>query len=194
MDGATFCQVFHPKRLEPVTRFGALLLWLGGGDPRPDLTTCAQGVYKPFSEIHALAAVSTGGFSNHNDRLAGVGGLGVQIVASAMSFCGAISLMVYMRGHQGRWEGMVQDPGMRALLWLTPASALLISLFMVLVGDRPLAEALRQGSLIAVSAQTSTGFSTLNVQVLDAASKLTLVGSMFIGGSALRKRPPAGVD
>ena len=43
---------------------------------------------------------------------------------------------------------------------------------------------MRHAPLIAVSAQTTTGFSTLDVGALDSGSKLVLAASMFVGGDA----------
>ena len=139
----------------------------------------------PFDAItHALAAVSTGGFSSHNDSLAGLGGLAVQITVSVVSFAGAISLMFYVRGWQGRWGAIIKDPDLLAVVLACVASAMLVGLCMAIIGGRPWAEVMRHAPLIAVSAQTTTGFSTLDVGALDSGSKLVLAASMFVGGDA----------
>lgn len=139
----------------------------------------------PFDALlHGLAAVSTGGFSSHAGSLGAVGGLGAQIVGTILSFAGAISLMLYIRLWRGGWRSVAGDPGLHALIWCSLAATLLIGLFMVVVGDRSWTEALRHAPLIAVSAQTTTGFSTIDVGTLDPASKLTLIGSMFVGGDS----------
>jgi trk system potassium uptake protein TrkH len=139
----------------------------------------------PFDALcHALAAVSTGGFSSHNDGLRGLGGLQVQWIPIAMSFCGAISLTLYMRAWQGRWRDVIWDPGLRGLVIAILASTLLISIFMMTKDDLPWTYVLRHAPLLAVSAQTTSGFSSIDVGALDPASKLTLIGSMFVGGES----------
>lgn len=139
----------------------------------------------PFDAvIHALAAVSTGGFSSHNDSLAGLGGAGAEVAATVACFTGALSLMLYVRLWQGHWRAVLQDDDLRAILWLILAGAVLLGLGMVFVGGRSWGEALHHAPLMAASAQTTTGFSTLDVAGLDAGSKLVLAAAMFVGGDA----------
>jgi trk system potassium uptake protein TrkH len=59
----------------------------------------------------------------------------------------------------------------------------LVALSMALAGDRPLGEIIRDAPLMAFSAQTTTGFSTVDVSGLEPASKLILIVSMMAGGS-----------
>ena len=44
-------------------------------------------------------------------------------------------------------------------------------------------QALRQGALNALSAQSTAGFASLNISEIDAGSKLVLIFAMFLGGS-----------
>ena len=92
--------------------------------------------------------------------------------------------MLYVRLWQGHWRAVLRDDDLRAILWLILAGAVLLGLCMVFVGERSWGEALHHAPLMAASAQTTTGFSTLDVVGLDAGSKLVLTGAMFVGGDA----------
>ena len=50
--------------------------------------------------------------------------------------------------------------------------------------DMSLAQALRHGIMLGASAQSTTGFSSLSIESIDATSKLLLMLSMFIGGGS----------
>ncbi len=128
----------------------------------------------PFQAlIHVLAAVSTGGFGAFGDSLASLG-RPAQFALLLFAALGALPLHLYLRTwYQGGTE-FWRDPELRALLaailitagllwWLTPLSP---------------ADALLQG----LSAQTTTGFSTLDLAGLEPAGKLVLILSMALGG------------
>ncbi len=154
-----------------LTAFAVALLLLAGAAPFDAV-------------VHALAAVSTGGFSSHNDSLAGLGGPRAEVAAIVVSFAGALSVMLYVRLWQGRWRSVLADEDLRALIWVILGGAVLLGLCMVLVGGLSWSAALHHAPLMAASAQTTTGFSTLDVAGLDAGSKLVLSGAMFLGGDA----------
>lgn len=131
--------------------------------------------------LHGLTAVSTGGFSTHADSLAAMGG-GARAIVGLVMLAGAISFALYVLAWRRDWRRVWRDPDLRGLLAMALVSALLVTLFMAWSGGRPWFEALVHGPLMALSAQTAAGFSSLEVAALDPASKLTLIFSMFVGG------------
>lgn len=133
--------------------------------------------------VHTLAAVSTGGFSSHDQSLAALAGWPARAAVTVISFAGAVSFMLYWRLWRRDLRAVWRDEELRALL----VAALAVTL--ALVGSMALSgggwswgEALAHAPFLAVSAQTTTGFSTLAVGELDGASKLVLIVSMGIGG------------
>jgi trk system potassium uptake protein TrkH len=137
----------------------------------------------PFDALaYALSAVSTGGFSTHNNGLAGLGNLPVEWIPIGMASCGAVSLTLYAHIRQGRWQDAVRNKNLHAFAWTTLVSATLVSVFMIALDGLSLEDALWHGPLVAISAQTTSGFSSVDISTLSAPSKLTLIGSMFIGG------------
>lgn len=152
-----------------LTLAGVLLIWLAG------LT--------PFDALaHALAAVSTGGFSTFDQSLGGALPPLAPFAVMFVSFLGAVSLPLYFFAWRRGIGELLRDMELRTLAAACLAGSLLLAVWFWHAGV-PLAEALRQGSLLAVSAQTTTGFSAQSTAHLDAFPKGLLILSMAVGGS-----------
>jgi trk system potassium uptake protein TrkH len=122
--------------------------------------------------IHTLSAVSTGGFSTLPDSLAGLDRR-AQLALLTAAFLGALPLPLFYRVFARGARELVRDPELRALA----AAACLVALLLWLLGRVAPADALMQ----ALSAQTGTGFSTLDVGALEPQAKWVLVLSMVTG-------------
>lgn len=135
--------------------------------------------------VHALAAVSTGGFSSFDDSL-GHWGTGPASVVLASALLGAVALPLYHRAwRDGIWRGplaFARDAELRLLLVATALTAGLLWLWMP-AGEGEAMHTLASALLLAMSAQSTTGFALDPVAALDDASKLTLVAAMLVGGS-----------
>jgi trk system potassium uptake protein TrkH len=138
----------------------------------------------PFDGLlHALAGVSTGGFSPHDESLAALGAWPVQAVAIALGFCGAVSLPLY---HRVRLEGLgalARDVELRALAAGCLMLSVVLGLALIVESDLTLGGALRSAPLLATSAHTTTGFTPLPVADLGPTAKLLVIASMLAGGS-----------
>lgn len=132
----------------------------------------ALGLSPWHALLHTLSAVSTGGFSPFDNSLAALSdhaAVGVMVLA----FCGALPLpLFYLVRHKGA-AALWNSVEVRALAAAVFMVALLLALF---AGLAPL-DALLQ----AVSAQSGTGFSTVEIAALPDAGKGVLIGSMFVG-------------
>lgn len=134
----------------------------------------------PLSAVtHALSAVSTGGFSMHDDSLGSMGP--ARYAVSLLSICGAVSLPLYHLLHQRHWAGFFRDNELRVLLGMAAVTCLLLWL-LLLQGGMAAEVALGHAVVMGVSAQTTTGYSSLPVAGLDAAAKWVLILAMFAGG------------
>jgi trk system potassium uptake protein TrkH len=132
----------------------------------------AAGMPWPAAPIHTLAAVSTGGFNAFADSLAGAA-RSVQIALLGVAFAAALPLPLYYRVWLQGPRALLQA----AELWaLVLAVAVVSSLLWLLGGLLPL-DALLQG----LTAQTTTGFSTIEIAGLADSSKLLLIFSMLTG-------------
>ncbi len=128
-----------------------------------------------------LAAISTGGFAPINNSLGDLPWL-TQVAVCALGLAGAIPFIFYYRVWRGSWREVWGDFEVRALLLIIAAVCLLLSL--ALNADLGWSEAWRHGVVLGLSAQTTTGFSSLNISELSALPLLVLIFAMLIGGSA----------
>lgn len=151
-----------------LTLLGIVLLLLAGMDPFNAIT-------------HSLAAVSTGGFSPHDNSLAHFPSVTFAIAVVSLGLAGAVPLHLYYRFRQRGLAATLQDMELRTLLLLTLLFSGILSLFLHDSG-MSWSEATLQGFIQGLSAQSTSGFSTLEIAALDDGSKLTLIASMFIGG------------
>lgn len=150
-----------------LTAAAVAAIWLASGD--------AFGAL-----VHALAAVSTGGFSSFDASLGHWGG-GPAAVVLSFALLGAVALPLYHRAwHAGLWRApltLARDAELRLLLAATALTTLLLWLWM------PAGAGVGDALLLAMSAQSTTGFALAPLATLDDASKLTLSAAMLSGGS-----------
>jgi trk system potassium uptake protein TrkH len=122
--------------------------------------------------IHVLTAVSTGGFSSHAESLAGLG-QHARLTLLMVAFCGALPLPLFYRAFAHGARELAHDPELRALA----AAVAITALLLWLMGHLAPTDALSQ----ALSAQTGTGFSTLQIANLEPQAKWVLILSMVTG-------------
>lgn len=153
-----------------ITLIGIAVVWSLSGDG--------------FSAVvNVLSAVSTGGFSNFDNSLAGLGS-SAAVAVMALSFLGAVSFPLYWRAVHAGWGGgfhaLFDDVELRALL---AGGLLLGGLLSWLAWHHGIEAPWYHGQMMGFSAQTTTGFATLSVADMDPVSKLLMVVSMLVGGS-----------
>jgi trk system potassium uptake protein TrkH len=134
------------------------------------------------SVVYSLAAVSTGGFSPHDASLAGLGSSWQQGIVILLSVAGAVPLVLYFRSFKESAKVLLRDRQVQGLLAAGVVTALLVALFLFRQDGLSWSEALRQGILNGFSAQSTAGFSTLDISQIGTGAKLTLILSMFLGG------------
>jgi trk system potassium uptake protein TrkH len=146
------------------------LLWIALGDGMQAL-------------LHALTSVSTGGFSGYDNSLADMPSSAGPVVTIGAALLGATPLVLYYQSiRRRRWE-LGRDPEWRILPAVALAGALLLALILHVDQDMSWPQALYHGGLLGVSAQTTAGFSSLDVGELGDPAKLLLILAMLTGGS-----------
>jgi trk system potassium uptake protein TrkH len=128
---------------------------------------------------YGLAAVSTGGFAPHDGSLAALPNAALRAAVIALSLAGSVTLLLYRRAWLEGPRVLWRDSELRTLLGLGVLAALVLSVLEWSGSGTGLGDA----TLLAFSAQTTAGFSSVAVAPLEPASKLVLIGSMAIGGS-----------
>ena len=134
--------------------------------------------------LYILSAVSTGGFAPHADSLTGLHSRSAAVVVMLISFLSAVSLHLYWKVVHSGWSGglriILTDIELRTLFL---ACIITGSLLALLAWQHDTGSPWYHGFMIGFSAQTTTGFATLDVAAMDPASKLVMILSMLVGGS-----------
>jgi len=146
------------------------LLWLLIRDPFQALT-------------HTMAAVSTGGFSVFNNSLAGLAWR-AQLGITLLGLSGAIPFILYYHLSRDSWRNVINDIEVRALLIITLLVSLLLTLSLYAHSEMNWLQAARHGLLLGISAQSTTGFSTMDLTTLKPLSLGVLILAMVTGGGA----------
>ena len=131
--------------------------------------------------VYTFAAVSTGGFAPHDSSLA-LFGWPAQAWITLTCLAGAIPLTLY---HRMLWQKSVTAVDLLqpvAVVGAAIAVALTLGASMRLLGGVPWADVIHQAPLLAVSAQSTAGFSAMPLAQLDPGSKLIMIFSMIVGG------------
>ncbi len=131
---------------------------------------------------HVLAAVSTGGFSSFDNSLAGIESWYSRFAIMGFGLCGALPLSLYAVTCSKNWRKGIQDTELHALLVAVVVVALLLLVSFGLHSGMQFGEAAGHALSLAISAQSTTGFSTLDLSLIDDSAKLSIIVSMLIGG------------
>lgn len=144
------------------------------------LALLAEGVSLFSSVCYALSAVSTGGFSPHAASLAGLGWLPILTVTLLTLLC-AVPLSRYLAVRIKGWSPLWESVQLWMILALGGLVAMALFFLVEWQGLSPGAR-VYQSLVIGLSAQTTSGFSVLEVAALSPPAKITLIVSMLIGG------------
>lgn len=137
----------------------------------------------PFDALaHALAAISTGGFSTFDCSLGAPLPAYAAAAVMLVALLGAIALPLYPSAMRHGPRALYADPEWRALMLALLLLAALLFAWFWHDGMAPW-EALRHGLLTATAVQTTAGFSTLEIAALDAFPMGLLILAMVVGGS-----------
>jgi len=132
--------------------------------------------------LYVLAAVSTGGFAPTDGSLADLSALQFSWLTTLLCLSGALPLALYHAAWRRGWRRFIADIELRALLLAVGLVTVLLGSCLVFNGGMNWRLAAYHAPLMAVSAQTTAGFSSLAPADLDPASQLVLIGAMAVGG------------
>jgi trk system potassium uptake protein TrkH len=135
----------------------------------------------PFDALcHALSAVSTGGFSTNIDSIAGFSGIIIPATIILASLLGATNFGLYPR--------LIKNPRLllaseqfRGFVVVFVAGVLVLAFTMQQSG--PFSDVAGAAVFQALSALTTSGFSTIDIATLPDSAKLVLSALMWVGGS-----------
>jgi len=133
--------------------------------------------------LYTFAAVSTGGFAPQDGSLATFG-WPAQVWITLLCLAGAIPLAFYYRMFKEKRRVAVDFLQLRAVVIASLVVSLAVGAAMRLTAGMAWPQVLHHAPLLAFSAQTTAGFSSMPCGQLDAGSKLVLIFSMLVGGGA----------
>ena len=137
----------------------------------------------PFDAIcHALATVSTGGFSTHDASFAYFNSPALDWAAVVFMISGALPFVVYIKAMRGGGLHMWRDAQVRGLAWFLLVTSLIMAMYLVLVRDLPFHDAFRLATFNVVSIVTTTGFVNTDYTTWGPFAIGVFFLLMFVGG------------
>lgn len=133
------------------------------------------------SILYALAGVSTGGFAPYDDSLASLTAV-QQIAVQSTAALGALPLVMWYYLFQSKGPVAFFDGEFKLFLTITACVAVALGFVLWHADAGPLSLIARNASVLALSAQSTTGFAPASVSELPGGAKTLLIGSMLIGG------------
>ncbi|MDN3724451.1 TrkH family potassium uptake protein [Aequorivita sp. SDUM287046] len=133
---------------------------------------------------HAMAGQSTGGFSTLDDSIAGYQSIKMDMLFMLPMLLGGLSIpflyrFIFMKKYSELWT----DIQTRAMIIVSILGGAILSL--LLYNSDKVANPVREGIFQFLSALTTTGWQTSNINAWDDLSVLFIVvGAMLVGGSA----------
>jgi trk system potassium uptake protein len=138
---------------------------------------------RPFDALlYTMASVSTGGFAPHDTSLAALESPVFHFSVILICLAGAIPLSFYHRLYIKDSRPTTVTLQLHGILIVSGLVSLLLGISLVITEKAEWTQAFLNAPILALSAQTTAGFTTMDLSQLAAGSKLLLIISMAIGG------------
>jgi len=148
---------------------GTLAYWIAG--------------MSPFDAVnHAFAAVSTGGFSTRPESIGHWNSTAIEAVSLPLMLLGNLSFVTAWFLWRGKWRFVTRNSEVRMLAVLLPLSTGALFFLTCRTIYPHLEKSIRVAMFEAVSAMTTTGFSTVSYGNWSAFGTALLIVLMLIGG------------
>lgn len=134
--------------------------------------------------LHAMCALSTGGFSNRLYSIGEYRSLPIELVTVFLMLVGTTNFAALLLFVKGKWKQLVKVSEIRFMALLTVVFIPVMAVFLVVQNGFSGAGALRLSFFNAFSALSTTGFATSDYSTWGAASIGVMVLLMLIGGGA----------
>ena len=139
----------------------------------------------PFQAFaHALTTIPTAGFSTKADSMEGFAAATQWVIVLFMILGGINFALMYRAIVRRQPRAATRDEEFRLYFALLVVGAIVVVTEIWTENVLPASDAFRAGVFTAVSTMTTTGFSVANYNTWPTLALMTIVGLMFIGGSA----------
>ncbi len=131
---------------------------------------------------HAMATVSTGGFSTSDSSFAQFDSLLIHWIAVVFMLAGAFPFVLFVRLLISRKFVVFNDTQVRALLWIVAITTLVLTAQLILTDHMPPFRALTMACFNLVSVITTTGFASGDYQHWGPIAIVIFFFITFVGG------------
>lgn len=131
---------------------------------------------------HAMATVSTGGFSTSDSSFAQFDSLSVHWIAIVFMLAGAFPFVLFVRLLVNRKLVVFRDTQVRGLLAIVGLTTVILTLHLVLTDQMDPLRAVTMASFNLVSVITTTGFASGDYQLWGPIALIIFFFATFVGG------------
>ncbi len=133
---------------------------------------------------HAMATISTGGFSTRDDSMGHFDSYAIDMITLAFMIIGATPFLLFLQVLRGKPLSLWNDEQTRGFVKLVIILCFSVTLWLVIWKDFSPLEAFRYGSFNIISVLTGTGYATTDYALWGSFSATLFFLVMFIGGCA----------
>jgi trk system potassium uptake protein len=133
---------------------------------------------------HAFAAISTGGFSTRYDSIGYWDSTSIESVTMALMILGNINFVTMWSLISGKFRAFMRNGEIRLQFLVLPLSSALLLLLTTWKLYPTLGRSARVAAFQAVTALTTTGFSTVTYEAWNSSGMLIMILLMLIGGGS----------
>lgn len=133
---------------------------------------------------HAMTTVATGGMSTKDASFSAFEAPGIHYVACVFMIAGGLPFLALLAVLRGGWLGLIKDPQVPAFIALVCVASLVVAVIAAGAEAASVEEALRLGSLNAISIITGTGYTSGAYDAWSGFSQALFLSFMFWGACA----------
>ncbi|MDW8172517.1 MAG: potassium transporter TrkG [Anaerolineae bacterium] len=139
----------------------------------------------PFDAVnHAFTAISTAGFSTRPESIAYWDSFSIEVVTMILMILGATNFFIAYTFLRGKFVPVWKSAELRLLIFLLVSVTALLTVFVTHATEPDAGRSIRAALFNAVSALTTTGFSTVDYRPWADFGWMILILLMLIGGGA----------
>jgi len=131
---------------------------------------------------HAMAALSTGGFSTLENSIGGYNSLSIEIITMFLMLLGTINFATHYTLVKGKIKSFFKNAEIRVLAWMLIIFSLIFIFIVEPAGGELLSQEARDSLFQIFSALSTTGFSTIDFTTWPALGTFLIIIIMLIGG------------
>jgi trk system potassium uptake protein TrkH len=131
--------------------------------------------------VHAMATISTGGYSSHDSSFAYFNSARLEWLGTLFMLSGALPFVLYIRAGRGDWA-LLRDQQVKAFLLVILVATLVLTIWLMVRQATPVLDALRLAAFNVTSIITTTGFASADYNIWGVLALGVFFYLTFVGG------------